>query len=98
MNIPEDIRAERVEAVLPGVLKIGWNDGYVGVVDVRSIIADGPIFAFLRDDPEKFAEVQTDEFGHSVFWIDPDGNEIDFGADTLRKRAERQAAILELAS
>ena len=98
MNIPEDIRAVSVEAIMPGVLKMSWADGYVGLVDVRPVIKTGPIFAFLRDDPVAFADVRLEPHGHCVYWLDPEGNEVDFGADTLRRRAERQAAILELAS
>ncbi|QBK29170.1 DUF2442 domain-containing protein [Roseitalea porphyridii] len=98
MSIPQDVRAREVEVVLPGVLKMTWDDGYVGLVDIRPIIKEGPMFAFLRDDPDSFAGVRIGEHGHSIYWQDPQGNEIDFGADTLRQRAERQAAILELAS
>ena len=98
MNIPADVRVVTAEAILPGVLKIAWNDGHVGFVDIRPVIKTGAIFAFLSDDPGRFADVRVDEHGHSIYWLDPQGNEVDFGADTLRQRAERQAAILELAS
>lgn len=87
-----------VEAVLYGVLKLGWDDGYVGIADLRPVIGDGDIFKFLRDAPAAFDAVKRDEFGHRIFWIDPAGGEIDLGSWSLRQRAERQAAILKLAS
>jgi hypothetical protein len=87
-----------VEPVLYGVLKIVWRDGHAALVDLRPVISDGAIFAFLRDDPANFAKVRIDEHGHRIVWIDGDGDEIDFGSDGLRKRAERQSEILRLAS
>jgi len=91
-------RMKSVEPVLYGVLKIAWLDGYQGVVDLRSLLADGEIFEFLRKTPERFNEVKLEDYGHTVFWIDDDGDEIDLGSDSLRRRAERQAEILRLAS
>lgn len=88
----------QVDAVLYGVLKLTWDDGYSGVVDLRPVLGDGEIFAFLRNDPKAFDGVRCDEFGHCVFWIDPQGRDIDIGSWSLRQRAERQAEILRLAS
>jgi hypothetical protein len=87
-----------VEPVIDGVLKITWRDGHVGVVDLRSIIAEGEMFAFLRDEPLAFPAVRLEAHGHKIYWLDPDGDEIDFGSHALRERAERQAKILRLAS
>jgi hypothetical protein len=42
--------------------------------------------------------VKLAEYGHAITWLDNDGDEIDFGSDQLRRRAERQAEILRLAS
>jgi hypothetical protein len=94
----EITRMKSVEPVLYGVLKIAWLDGYQGVVDLRSLLADGEIFEFLRKTPERFNEVKLEGYGHTVFWIDDEGDEIDLGSDSLRRRAERQAEILRLAS
>jgi len=47
----EITRMKSVEPVLYGVLKIAWLDGYQGVVDLRSLLADGEIFEFLRKTP-----------------------------------------------
>jgi hypothetical protein len=85
-----------VAPILSGVLKLKWDDGYEGVVDLRPIIADGEIFEPLRD-PERFRSVRVAEFGHSIFWLDDEGDEVDFGCDRLREIAERQAALLQLA-
>jgi hypothetical protein len=89
---------QSVEAVIAGVLKIEWRDGFIGVVDLRSIIAAGEMFEFLRMEPTAFAAVKLETHGHKIFWIDPDGDEIDFGSHVLRDRAHRQAEILRLAS
>ena len=92
------IRMKSVEAVLYGVLKIAWLDGYEAIVDLRPVIAEGEMFEFLRRSPDRFGEVKLSEFGHSIYWLDDERDEIDFGADSLRRRAERQAAILSLAN
>jgi hypothetical protein len=94
----EITRMKSVEPVLYGVLKIAWLDGYEGVVDLRSLLSEGQIFEFLRKSPARFNDVKLEEYGHTVFWLDDDGDEIDLGSDSLRRRAERQAEILRLAS
>jgi len=84
------------EAVLPGVLKLAWNDGYEGIVDLRGTIADGEIFEPIRD-PENFKKVRVDEYGHHVYWGDKDDG-VDFGCERLREIAEEQAELLARAS
>jgi len=86
-----------VEPVIHGVLKIRWTDDYEGVVDLRPTIARGRIFAYLKK-PENFQKVRKDEHGHSIVWTNERGEEIDFGADTLRTKAENQARLNEVAS
>ena len=83
--------------VIHGVLKIVWNDGYEGVVDLRPTIARGRIFTYLQK-PKNFGKVRVSEYGHSIEWINEKGEEIDFGADTLRSKAENQARLNEVAS
>jgi Protein of unknown function (DUF2442) len=73
------------EPVTHGVLRIVWDDGYEGIVDLRPTIARGKIFAYLQK-PENFSRVRLSEFGHSVEWTNDDGDQIDFGADTLRSK------------
>ena len=94
----EIVRMRSVEPVLFGVVKIVWRDGFEAIVDLRPVIAVGDMFQFLREAPERFGGVALDEFGHSIRWRDDDGDEVDFGSDALRRRAERQAEILRLAS
>jgi hypothetical protein len=83
------------QAVIHGVLKVKFDDGYEGVVDLRRVIAKGKVFAWLSA-PERFAAVRIDEFGHSVSWVDDKGYVIDLSADSLRRDAERQREIHRL--
>ena len=87
------LRITSAEAVLPGVLKITWNDGYEGVVDLRGTISRGEIFEAIRD-PQHFKDVRVESYGHSIYWGDEGNEEVDFGCDRLREMAEEQAALL----
>ena len=87
------LRIIAAEAVLPGVLKIVWDDGYEGIVDLRGKIAEGSIFQHIRD-PENFKKVRVEGYGHSVYWGEEGNEEVDFGCDRLREIAEEQAALL----
>ena len=87
-----------VEPVLYGVVKIGWMDGFEAVVDLRPVIGVGQIFEFLRQAPARFKDGKLETHGRSIYCLDDDGDEIDFGSDSLRSRAVRQADILRLAS
>jgi Protein of unknown function (DUF2442) len=78
-----------------GVLKLEFTDGYEGVVDLRPFISEGEVFEWIRNK-QNFANVQLDEFGHCVLWVDDAGYEIDFSADGLRRDCERQAEIHKL--
>jgi hypothetical protein len=88
-------RIVSAEPVIHGVLKIVWNDGYEGVVDLRPIIDRGRIFKYLQN-PKNFKKIKVSEYGHSVGWINDKGEEIDFGADNLRLKAESQAKLHKL--
>jgi hypothetical protein len=81
-----------VSPVIHGVLKIVWNDGYEGVVDLRPLLARGKIFTFLQT-PANFEKVQLGEYGHSIHWLDDSGYQIDLSADSLRRDAEKQAEL-----
>jgi hypothetical protein len=91
------LRISSAEAVVHGVLKVTWNDGYEGIVDLRGVIARGPLFAPLRDK-ETFKKVHVASYGHSIYWGNEDDEDVDFGCDRLRELAEHQAAILARAS
>jgi len=86
------LRITAAEAVLPGVLKLAWNDGYEGIVDLRGTIAHGDIFEPIRD-AESFKKVRVEKYGHHIYWGDEDDG-IDFGCDRLREIAEEQAELL----
>ena len=81
--------------VIHGVLKVAFDDGYEGVVDLRPLIAKGKVFAWLSDSSH-FAAIRVDEFGHSISWLDDQGYSIDLSADSIRRDAERQAEIHRL--
>lgn len=85
-------RIKSAEPVIHGVLKIVFLDGYEGVVDLRPTIDRGKIFTYLQN-PANFRKLKVDEFGHSIGWIDDNGDEIDLGADNLRRKAENQAKL-----
>ena len=87
------LRIIAAEAVLPGVLKLAWSDGYEGVVDLRGVIANGEIFEPIRDS-EHFKQVRVETYGHSIYWGEEGNEEVDFGCDRLREMAEEQAALL----
>jgi hypothetical protein len=91
------LRITAAEAVLPGVLKLAWNDGYEGIVDLRGSIAEGDAFEYIRD-PENFRKVRVAPHGHSVFWGEEGDEEVDFGCDRLREIAVEQAALAAHAS
>jgi hypothetical protein len=92
------IAMQSAEPVIYGVVKIIWTDGFAGVVDLRPLLAKGEMFAFLRVTPSRFNDLKLEEHGHKIYWLDDEGDEIDFGSDSLRQRAERQAGLLHLAS
>jgi hypothetical protein len=83
------------QPVIHGILKIAFDDDYVGVVDIRPLIGKGKVFFWLNA-PAHFVAVRIDEFGHSVSWIDDKGYTIDLSADSLRRDAERQAEMHRL--
>ena len=93
----EIIAMHSAEPVIFGVVKIVWNDGFAGIVDLRPILAKGGMLNFLRVNPARFDDLKFEDYGHRIFWLDDDSNEIDFGSESLRQRAERQARLLHLA-
>ena len=92
------IAMHSAEPVIFGVVKIVWKDGFAGIVDLRPLLAKGEMFEFLRVNPARCDDLKLEEHGHKIFWLDDQGDEIDFGSDSLRQRAERQAGLLHLAS
>lgn len=93
----DTLRITAAEPVLHGVLKVTWSDGYEGIVDLRGIIAEGEIFARIRE-PAGFRNVKVESYGHSIYWGEDGNEDVDFGCDRLRQIAEQQAALLARAS
>ena len=92
-EIPRIVSAE---VILQGVLKIEWNDRFVGVADLRPVIARGGLFDCLKT-PAHFNGFTIGEHGHALIWQNAQGREIDLGSGALRKRAETQAELHRLA-
>jgi hypothetical protein len=88
-DIPHIVSAE---AVIPGVLKVVWDDDYTGVVDLRPIIVRDRNFAFLQN-AATFQKLKISEYGRTLGWVNGDGKLVDFGSVSLRQRAERQADL-----
>jgi hypothetical protein len=73
-----------VEAVRYPVLRIVFEDGLAGELDLSEAIATGEMFAPLKD-PEYFKRVTVADGGYSFGWnLDAVGDEIDFCADSAR--------------
>jgi hypothetical protein len=73
------------------VLRIVFKDGLAGELDLTDDIAQGEMFAPLRD-PGYFKQVSLSEGGRSFGWnLDEIGREIDFCADATRIAIEMQA-------
>jgi Protein of unknown function (DUF2442) len=90
-------RLKAVDVVLHGVLKLCWDDGMEGLVDLRPIIARGNVFVWL-EEPTHFQTVCLSEYGHSIGWVDDAGRHIEFGADMLHALCIKQRELLRLAS
>jgi hypothetical protein len=92
----EIARIVSAEPVIHGVLKIEWDDGYIGIVDLRPVISRGKIFTYLQNE-ENFRRFHVGEYGHAIIWMNEKGEEIDLGTDSLRQRAEKQAELHRVA-
>lgn len=78
------------EVARHGVLQVTWDDGFSGAVDLHCTMERGGVYGFLND-AAAFARVAVSEDGRSLVWIDPDGDRITFGSETLRVRAGKRA-------
>jgi hypothetical protein len=67
--------------MLPGpTLRLAFADGATGLVDLGPLVAKGGVFASLgRSAPRLVGQ------GRAIAWDDPDGEEADMDADTLRR-------------
>jgi hypothetical protein len=95
--VTEIIAMRSAEPVIFGVVKIVLKDEFAGAADLRPITCKRRILNFLRLNPARFDDLKLEGYGQNIFWLNDDGDEIEFGSDTLRKRVERQAGLLHLA-
>jgi hypothetical protein len=84
----------RIESVTPlpddRSLRVRWTDGLEGVIDFADLM-ERPLFRPLRN-PQRFRDVRVYEYGHSLYWLDDDGSEIDICPDVLRARVDPEVA------
>ena len=79
------------EAVILGVIKLVFDDGYEAILDLRPQM-EKRNWKNLSGWKE-FQTVQVEEFGSHIFWTDVAGCSIELAADWLRHAAERQEAL-----
>jgi Protein of unknown function (DUF2442) len=84
------------EFVIHGVIKLVFTDGYEDIVDLRPVVAKNDSLAWLRK-PENFQKLRLEQDGHRIFWIDDNGQQLDFVAQLLRELAEKQTKLRRLA-
>lgn len=72
-----------VEVVRDFVVRLTFNDGVVGKVDLESIVSRGPVFEPHRSDPEFFRSVYVDKVSRTITWP----NETDLDPDVLYAKA-----------
>ncbi len=71
----------------PFTLRIRWDKGDEGIVDVSGLIETFRVYEPLRHSPQLFAQARLGEHGVDVVWND----DIDMSADTLWRLAQEQA-------
>lgn len=80
-----------VEPVMFGVLRVVFDDGYEGILDLRSVMGRR-IWQNIRTK-EDFFEVELEQFGSHLSW--PKGcGATELPADGVRLTCERQEALL----
>ena len=87
------MKTHRIASVQPvqyPTLRITFDDGVGGILDLSDLIADGAIFAPLKDQAY-FRTVSVGEDGWTFGWnLHALGHEIDFCPDATRIRIETQ--------
>jgi hypothetical protein len=71
----------------PLTLRIVWDNGAEGVVDLSGFLETFRVFEPLARRPDLFRTVQRGEYGTDVFWDE----ELDMAADTLWRLAGEQS-------
>jgi hypothetical protein len=83
-------RITAVEALDYPTLRVTFDDGLNGILDLSDQIADGPVFAPLKDETY-FRTVAVGAHGWTFGWnLNEEGHEIDFCPDATRIRIETQ--------
>ena len=80
-----------VEPVMLGVLRVVFDDGYEGVLDLRSSMGHAA-WQNIRTK-EDFYEVELEQFGSHIFWP-KGGGAPELPADGVRVSCERQESLL----
>ncbi|QYU70161.1 DUF2442 domain-containing protein [Leptolyngbya sp. 15MV] len=76
---------------LPGPqLRLRFADAATGLVDLARLAERGGVFAALQTRAPRIVEN-----GRAIAWDDPDGQEADMDADTLRRLIEHVRAAAE---
>jgi hypothetical protein len=79
-------------------LQVTWDDNKISNFDMSDIIGENNAFSALRDQ-DLFATARIGERRRTIEWPDPlDSSKIlvDYCADSLRDKAERQGVLQEL--
>ncbi len=71
----------------PLTLRIVWDNGTEGVVDLSGFLETFRVFEPLARRPDIFRTVQRGEYGTDIFWDE----ELDMAADTLWRLACEQS-------
>lgn len=79
--MPRPVRIHRVEVMRDFIVRLTFDDGIVGDIDLEPIIW-GPVFEPHRSDPEFFARVYVDAVCGTIAWP----NETDLDPDVLYAR------------
>ncbi|KNY23684.1 DUF2442 domain-containing protein [Methylobacterium sp. ARG-1] len=94
------MKTHRIASVGPlqyPTLRVTFDDGIAGILDLSDLIAEGAIFAPLKDGAY-FRTVAVGEGGRTFGWnLEAVGHEIDFCPDATRIRIETQI-VEDLAS
>jgi hypothetical protein len=84
MLLPQSTRTlQAVSAVGATALHVIWDDGAAATIDLATVIARHPDFAFLQGEPALFATVSLTKRCRSVTWTTPDGIPCGLHVDAL---------------
>jgi hypothetical protein len=76
-------------ASAPWTLRVTWDGGEIGDVDVSGHLAAYRVYAPMRGDQALFALARVGDHGTDVVWTD----ELDMSADVLWRLAQEQSGL-----